>query len=193
MLKAKINSNLAHKPKKGLPTNEPQPRQNDFLPTVVGHLCLTLFICYFIFLLFSLMFCSSLSSFFLSSFFLSLFCSSLPWLWPDRWISGDVTGSVEIRPNRWRRDRITGDLIGSVEIWPDRWRFDRIAGELETSPDRWRQRGVLRLVAEPSVGLHLRPLAPKLQTHAHSHNSKLWHLEKRERGERKREKRNISY
>ena len=141
MLKAKINSNLAHKPKKGLPMDELQARQNEFLLQLQGIYALH---CSFaIRFFYYFLFCSALLSL---PFFFLLFCSSLPWLWLDRWISGDVTGSV----------------------------------------DRWRQRGVLRLVAEPSVGLHLRLLAPKLQTHTHSHNGKLWHLEKRE-------KRNISY
>ena len=36
MLKVKINPNLAHKPKKGLPTDELQPRQNEFLLQLQG-------------------------------------------------------------------------------------------------------------------------------------------------------------
>jgi hypothetical protein len=88
MLKAKINPNLAHKPRKGLPTDEPQLRQNEFLLQLQGIYALhcsfaTLFFYYFLF-------CSAILSlpfFFLCFAPLSRGC--------DR-IGGDVTGSIEI-------------------------------------------------------------------------------------------------
>jgi hypothetical protein len=89
MLKAKINPNLAHKPKKGLPTDEPQPRQNEFLLQLQGIYALhcsfaTLFFYYFLF-------CSALLSlpfFFLPFFFL---CSAPLSCGYDR-----IGGSVEM-------------------------------------------------------------------------------------------------
>jgi hypothetical protein len=71
MLKAKINSNLAHKPKKGLPTDELQLRQNEFLLQLQGIYALH---CSFAILFFYyFLFCSALLS--LPFFFLSGFCS----------------------------------------------------------------------------------------------------------------------
>jgi hypothetical protein len=72
MLKAKINSNLAHKPKKGLPMDELQLRQNEFLLQLQGIYALhcsfaILFFYYFVF-------CSAPLSL---PFFFLLFCSSL--------------------------------------------------------------------------------------------------------------------
>jgi hypothetical protein len=69
MLKAKINSNLAHKPKKGLLMDEFQLRQNEFLLQLQGIYALhcsfaILFYYYFVF-------CSAPLSLFLFSFFYS--------------------------------------------------------------------------------------------------------------------------
>ena len=135
MLKVKINPNLAHKPKKGFPTDELQRRQNEFLLQLQGIYALycsfaTLFFYYFLF-------CSALlSSFFLSSFFLFLFCFSLLWLRPDRWRCDRIGGSVEIWPDRWRFDRIAGGLTRSLESW----RRDRIVGDREVSSASWLSR-----------------------------------------------------
>ena len=63
-----------------------------------------------------------------------------------------------------RRRRLQGSLLN---CWTSRFKASGI-------PLAERVVGVLHLVAEPSVGLHLRPRptmkwAPKLQTHTHTH------------------------
>jgi hypothetical protein len=69
MLKAKINSNLAHKPKKGLPMDKLQLRQNEFLLHLQGIYALH---CSFAILFFFIILSSVLLlSLFLFSFFYS--------------------------------------------------------------------------------------------------------------------------
>ena len=65
MLKAKINSNLAHKPKKGLPMDELQLRQNEFLLQLQDIYALQ---CSFaiLFFYYVVLFCSVLSKFYLN-------------------------------------------------------------------------------------------------------------------------------
>ena len=72
MLKAKINSNIAHKPKKELPMDKLQTRQNEFLLQLQAIYALH---CSFAILFFLSFLCQSLSSLSLSLSFPSL---SLP-------------------------------------------------------------------------------------------------------------------
>ena len=65
------------------------------------------------------------------------------------------------------RQRLQGSLLS---CWTSRFKASGV-------PLAKRVAGVLHLVAEPSVDLHLRPRptmkwAPKLETHAHRHNGK---------------------
>ena len=105
MLKVKINSNLAHKPKKGSQRTSFKWAKMSFCYSCKAFMPCTVHLLSYFFIIFS-----SVLLFLSLPFFFLLFCYSLPWLWPDRWINGDVTGSVEIWPNRWIAEDVTGSL-----------------------------------------------------------------------------------
>ena len=125
MLKAKINSNIAHKPKKGLPMDKLQTRQNEFLLQLQAIYALH---CSFAILFFLSFLCQSLSSLSLSLF--SIPFSAKTFGWRRLSLSDSIVSNLEL--DHQEIDQIsctaTGNDpgLGDVQVELSIWRRERV-------------------------------------------------------------------